>query len=124
MKPNALLAGALTLAIFHLGCDRPPNESAATVTSEGKSDRSSAAPASAEKKRGLTPGARAGRASNAVERTFSSLDWPDANDDKDVLPPGLIKFNEADLLQVLDIYQFLSHRTVIRSTALPSTKIS
>src|ERR1044072_5962834 len=100
MKPNALLAGALTLAIFNLGCDRPPNESAATVTSEGRSDRSSTVVTSTAKKREITSGARAGRASNAVERTFSSLDWPDANDDKDVLPPGLIKFNEADLLQV------------------------
>ena len=43
---------------------------------------------------------------------------------EELLPPGLIKFNEADAVQVLDFYQLLTGRTVIRPTALPKTTIS
>ena len=46
------------------------------------------------------------------------------NVNEEVFPPGLIKFNDADLLQVLEVYQDLTGRTVIRPTALPQTKIS
>jgi general secretion pathway protein D len=41
-----------------------------------------------------------------------------------IIPPGLIKFQDADLLQVLDFYQDLTGRTVIRPASLPQTKIS
>src|SRR5437899_2098883 len=43
---------------------------------------------------------------------------------EELLPPGLIKFNDADAVQVLDFYQLLTGRTVIRPTSLPLTKIS
>ena len=41
-----------------------------------------------------------------------------------LLPAGLIKFNEADLGQVLEIYQQLTGRTVMRGPTLPQTKIT
>ena len=41
-----------------------------------------------------------------------------------IIPPGLIKFQDADLLQVLEFYQDLTGRTVIRPATLPQTKIS
>jgi len=39
-------------------------------------------------------------------------------------PPGLIKFQEADLSQVLDIYQELTGRTILRPATLPQVKIT
>ena len=47
-----------------------------------------------------------------------------ANPDEEVFPPGLIKFQDADLLQVLEVYQELTGRTVLRPNNLPQTKIS
>ncbi len=44
--------------------------------------------------------------------------------DEDILPPGMIKFQDADLGQVLDIYQELTGRTVLKPASLPATKIS
>jgi len=44
--------------------------------------------------------------------------------DEEILPPGMIKFQEADLGQVLEIYQELTGRTVLKPTSLPATKIS
>lgn len=41
-----------------------------------------------------------------------------------IIPPGLIKFQDADLFQVLEFYQDLTGRTVIRPATLPPTKIS
>jgi len=46
---------------------------------------------------------------------------PDPNE---VFPPGLIKFNEADLSQVLEIYQELTGRTVLKPASVPAAKIS
>lgn len=43
---------------------------------------------------------------------------------EELLPPGLIKFSEADLNQVLDIYQELTGRTVVRAGAIPAAKIT
>ena len=47
-----------------------------------------------------------------------------ATDEEKMLEPGMIKFQDSDLLQVLDIYQDLTGRTIIRPTSLPATKIS
>jgi hypothetical protein len=41
-----------------------------------------------------------------------------------VFPPGLLKFSSADLLQVLEIYQELAGRTVLRPDSLVQSKIS
>jgi hypothetical protein len=38
---------------------------------------------------------------------------------QDRFPPGLIRFTNADVLQVLDLYQELSGRTVLRTAVLP-----
>ncbi len=46
----------------------------------------------------------------------------DPNDD--LLPPGTIRFQEADLSQVLDIYAELLGRTIIRPQTLPQPKIT
>jgi len=40
------------------------------------------------------------------------------------LPPGLVKFMEADRRQILDIFQELAGRTLIVSPALPAAKIT
>jgi general secretion pathway protein D len=42
----------------------------------------------------------------------------------DIIQAGVIKFNEADLAQVLDIYQELTGRTILRPASLPQTKIT
>lgn len=47
-----------------------------------------------------------------------------AADAEEVFPPGLIKFQDADLNQVLDIYQELTGRTLLKSGTLPPAKIS
>ena len=43
---------------------------------------------------------------------------------EEVFPPGLIKFQDADLTQVLEIYQDLTGRTVMRPANLPATKVT
>jgi type II secretory pathway component GspD/PulD (secretin) len=43
---------------------------------------------------------------------------------EEVFPPGLIKFQEADISQVLDVYQELTGRTVMRPANLPATKVT
>jgi hypothetical protein len=57
-------------------------------------------------------------------KTYSSLDRPDPREDRDLLSTGSITLEETDLVEVLKIYQDLSGRTVVRSTALPMAKIS
>ena len=44
--------------------------------------------------------------------------------DEEVFPAGLIKFVDADLGQVLEIYQELTGRTVLKPSSLPATKIT
>lgn len=44
--------------------------------------------------------------------------------EEEVFPAGLIKFSEADLSQVLEIYQELTGRTVLRPASLPAAKIT
>jgi type II secretory pathway component GspD/PulD (secretin) len=46
------------------------------------------------------------------------------NRDDEVLPAGLIKFQDADIAQVLEIYQELTGRTVLKPSSLPGTKVS
>ena len=43
---------------------------------------------------------------------------------EEVFPPGLIKFQDADINPVLDIYQELTGRTLIKAGTLPQVKIS
>jgi type II secretory pathway component GspD/PulD (secretin) len=47
-----------------------------------------------------------------------------AGPDEEVFPPGLIKFQDTDLSQVLDFYQELTGRTVVRPASLPATKVT
>jgi len=54
--------------------------------------------------------------------TFSSLDRPSPR--HATIPAGMINFEEADVLQVLNYYQELSKRTVVRPANLPLTKIT
>ena len=44
--------------------------------------------------------------------------------DEDILPAGMIKFQDADISQVLEIYQELTGRTVLKPSSLPATKVS
>jgi general secretion pathway protein D len=46
---------------------------------------------------------------------------PDPNE---ILPAGMIKFQDSDIAQVLEIYQELTGRTVLKPNSLPATKIS
>jgi type II secretory pathway component GspD/PulD (secretin) len=57
------------------------------------------------------------------KRTFSSFDIPASGAGKEVMATGTINFQNAELEQVLAIYQELSRRTVSRST-LPDPTIS
>jgi len=54
--------------------------------------------------------------------TFSSLDRPSPR--HATIPAGMINFEEADVLQVLNYYQELSKRTVVRPATLPQAKIT
>jgi len=47
-----------------------------------------------------------------------------ANTAEEIIPPGQIKFVDADIGQVLEIYQELTGRTVLKPTSLPAVKIS
>jgi hypothetical protein len=42
----------------------------------------------------------------------------------EVFPAGLVRFGDAEILQVLDLYQELTGRTVLRPNNLPAAKIS
>lgn len=44
--------------------------------------------------------------------------------DNEMFPPGLIKFQDAALDQVLEIYQELTGRTVLKPSTLPASKIT
>jgi type II secretory pathway component GspD/PulD (secretin) len=57
------------------------------------------------------------------KRTLSSFDIPTSSAGQQEMAAGMIDFQNADLLQVLDIYQELSGRTVIRGS-LPRPVIS
>jgi len=76
---------------------------------------------------GLT-GCCSGRApsseAKASKRTYSSFDIPAQGAGKEVMAAGMINFQNADLFQVLAIYQELSCRTVIRPSTLPAPTIS
>ncbi len=56
-------------------------------------------------------------------RTFGSFDRPDVGASAVMLDRGALRFEDADLSQVLDVYQKLSGRTVIRSP-LPNARIT
>ena len=64
-----------------------------------------------------------GPQAGAPKKTFSSFDIPARGAGKEQLVAGSINFQNADLLQVLDIYQQLSGRSVIRGS-LPTPTIS
>ena len=57
-------------------------------------------------------------------QTFSSFDVPSGRPAQRELLVGSLNFQNADLAQVLAIYQELSKRTVIRPTTLPAPTIS
>jgi hypothetical protein len=42
----------------------------------------------------------------------------------EVFPPGLIKFQETDLMQVLDVYAELANRTILQSSLLGAGKVT
>jgi len=60
---------------------------------------------------------------SAHQRTFSSFDIPAHGAGKEVIAAGTINFQNAELEQVLALYQELSRRSVIRST-LPHPTIT
>jgi len=59
-----------------------------------------------------------------AEETYTSVDRASGGKSAETFPPGLIKFDDGDLNQVLDVYRELSQRTVVRSTTLPAVKIN
>jgi type II secretory pathway component GspD/PulD (secretin) len=66
----------------------------------------------------------AGRLSNPRQHTFSSFDPPQGPAAAMRFDTGMLKLAEADLEQVLNLYQEVSARTVIRGADLPPVKIS
>src|SRR5713226_3311456 len=76
-----------------------------------------------------TPGAPAGAGAKPPTNALAAKAvTPGTNTaaklDEEILPPGLIKFQDIDIVQVLDVYQELTGRTVMRPTSLPATKIN
>ncbi|MCI0746105.1 MAG: hypothetical protein L0Y58_11930, partial [Verrucomicrobia subdivision 3 bacterium] len=71
------------------------------------------------------PGAAAGAAPSGSSPTnpITAVSTNIIADDL-IIPPGLMKFQEAELTQVLDFYQELTGRTVIRPATLPPVKIT
>jgi hypothetical protein len=65
-----------------------------------------------------------GRANPNEIKTYSSFDPPGLPDSAEVFPAGLLKFDSAELAQVLNVYQEMSGRTMIRGSALPDVKVS
>ena len=59
-----------------------------------------------------------------AEETYSSVDRSKGGKAAEVFPAGLIKFADADLDQVLNVYSELSQRTIVRSSGLPAVKVS
>jgi type II secretory pathway component GspD/PulD (secretin) len=57
-----------------------------------------------------------------ASRSYTSLDAP--TDAQSAFPPGFLKFSDADLGQMLEIYQELSNRTIVRVGNLPNVKIT
>jgi general secretion pathway protein D len=57
-------------------------------------------------------------------RTVSSFDRADSKAGGALVPAGMVKFVEADVEMVLNIYQEISGRTVIRASPLPHARIS
>ena len=43
---------------------------------------------------------------------------------EEVFPPGLLKFSDADITPILEIYQELTGRTVLKAPSLPAAKIT
>src|SRR5262249_35130017 len=105
----------LAASMLSLGC-RPTAQDRAAVPAKRES---SSVAVGAMPNRGVAAPANA-----KAERTFSSLDRPDPKVDAELFPPGMIKFEAAELAHVLRIYEDLSHRTVIRSSVLPEAKIT
>ena len=55
----------------------------------------------------------------AEQRTFSSFDIPARGAGKDVILAGMITFQNADVEQVLAVYQEISKRSVVRGQLFP-----
>ncbi len=67
----------------------------------------------------------AGTAASVKPRTYSSFGVVNGHAGKDeILQPGNLNFQNTDLAQVLQIYQEISGRTVIRPATLPAPTIS
>lgn len=49
---------------------------------------------------------------------------PTGNPKQDVIPPGLIRFTAADVLQVIEFYSDLSGRTVLRPNNFPRSRVT
>ena len=58
------------------------------------------------------------------QETYSSVDLGTGGKRGETFPPGLLKFEDADLDQVLNSYRELSGRAIVRSTAIPHVKIN
>ena len=72
---------------------------------------------------GCCTGRAASSEANASKRTYSSFDIPAHGAGKEAIVAGTIDFQNADLEQVLAIYQELSGRTVVRG-GLPRPQIT
>jgi type II secretory pathway component GspD/PulD (secretin) len=97
-------------------CVADPPDPARKHLTAAEGPTTATATASKESARAEVPGTQ-------HERTYSSLDAPNLND-KESFAAGFIKFQDTDVLEVLKIYQEISHRTVIHSSSLPSGKVS
>src|SRR4051812_38756021 len=70
------------------------------------------------------PGTFAPNPASPAAAAAAAATAPVVNAPEEVFPPGLIKFQDADLIQVLDVYQELTGRTVVRPATLPAAKVT
>jgi len=105
---NFFLAGSVATLALAAGCARLDSPASAPVTVTTPAP-AYAAPVPA----GVT---RPESAPPKPTVTYSSFDLGDT---KKTIPPQMIKFQEMDLRQLLDFYQELSGRTLIRSPQVP-----
>src|SRR4051812_34667275 len=60
----------------------------------------------------------------ATSQDLTTLATGRAPGSNEVFPPGLIKFQDTDPVQVLDVYSELADRTMLRSSALKTLKLT
>ena len=107
------------------GAPKPtPTTPGAVGPAVGQNSAAAGSTATAPSVKGPTAAGAAARTAGAPAGGATGSAGAKKPNDNETIPAGLIKFQDADLGQVLEIYQELTGRTVLKPSSLPSTKIS